>query len=194
MRRETVTGTQPLYESPFERAFRELILIEGGYGNNPKDRGGETKYGITKATARAAGYLGPMEALDLATARDIYRIRYWNLNRLDNVSLVSLAIAREIFECGVLMGPSISAQFLQIGLNALNREGEDYPDILIDGVIGPATLAALRAFTVKRKGEGLTVLLRALNSQQGARALNLAANDPRQEVFVYGWFLKRVVI
>lgn len=187
-----MTSTQPLYESPFERAFRELILIEGGYGNDPKDRGGETKYGITKATARAAGYLGPMEALDLATARDIYRIRYWNLNRLDNVSLVSLAIAREIFECGVNMGPNTAAQFLQIALNGLNRAGEDYPDITIDGVIGPATLAALRAFTVKRKGEGLTVLLRALNCQQGARYLAVAERDPAQKRFVYGWLLNRV--
>lgn len=183
-----------LPETPFERAFRELILIEGGYTNDPVDRGGETRYGITKATARAAGYLGPMDALDLATARDIYRIRYWNLNRLDNVSLISLAIAREIFECGVLMGPTIAAQFLQTALNALNREGEDYPDILIDGNIGPATLAALRAFTIKRRGEGLTVLLRALNAQQASRALSIAANDPKQERFLFGWFLKRVVI
>jgi len=29
-----------------------IIEVEGGYVNNPNDKGGPTKYGITEATAR----------------------------------------------------------------------------------------------------------------------------------------------
>jgi lysozyme family protein len=32
----------------FEDAFKVLIGHEGGYVNDPKDPGGETKYGISK--------------------------------------------------------------------------------------------------------------------------------------------------
>lgn len=36
--------------SDFDKAFEIVIGHEGGYVNNPKDPGGETKYGISKRT------------------------------------------------------------------------------------------------------------------------------------------------
>lgn len=33
-----------------------ILGLEGGYSTNPKDKGGETNWGITEATARAHGY------------------------------------------------------------------------------------------------------------------------------------------
>lgn len=50
---------------------------EGGYVDDPRDRGGETNYGITKAVARANGYTGDMKTLPLDTAVEIYRRNYW---------------------------------------------------------------------------------------------------------------------
>lgn len=35
-----------------EQYLDDLIKREGGYVNNPADRGGATKYGITEAVAR----------------------------------------------------------------------------------------------------------------------------------------------
>lgn len=35
-----------------------ILSLEGGYVNNPADRGGATNWGITEATARAFGYKG----------------------------------------------------------------------------------------------------------------------------------------
>ena len=37
-----------------------LFAVEGGYVNDPRDPGGETNHGITKAVAVDAGYLGAM--------------------------------------------------------------------------------------------------------------------------------------
>ena len=34
------------------------------------------------------------------------------------------------------MGPPVAVGFLQRALNALNRQGADYPDIAADGVLG----------------------------------------------------------
>ncbi len=36
-----------------EQYLDELIMREGGYVNNPADRGGAKKYGITEAVVRA---------------------------------------------------------------------------------------------------------------------------------------------
>lgn len=51
----------------------KVLKSEGGYVNNPKDKGGETKYGITVAVARANGYKGNMRNLPKQTAIDIYK-------------------------------------------------------------------------------------------------------------------------
>ncbi|EPH1975837.1 glycosyl hydrolase 108 family protein, partial [Acinetobacter baumannii 45002_8] len=46
-----------------EQYLDELIKREGGYVNNPADRGGATKYGITQAVARTNGFKGNMKDL-----------------------------------------------------------------------------------------------------------------------------------
>ncbi len=60
-------------EMNIEQYLEELIKREGGYVNNPADRGGATKYGITEAVARANGYKGNMKDLPLDVAKSIYR-------------------------------------------------------------------------------------------------------------------------
>lgn len=176
----------------FAACFDDLILKEGGYSDHPADTGGRTMYGITEATARAAGYTGPMRDLTLPIARDIYRRRYWHTLRLDEIAILSAALAEELFDTAVNMGVGTAARFLQTALNALNREGRDYPDMAIDGRLGPGTLAALRRYLAVRGAEGSTVLRRALDCQQGAKYLAIAAADPRQEAFVFGWLRARV--
>jgi lysozyme family protein len=37
----------------FDTAFQRLIGHEGGYVNDPRDPGGETKYGISRRSTRA---------------------------------------------------------------------------------------------------------------------------------------------
>jgi len=178
---------------PFDECFEDLVLVEGGYSDHSADRGGRTRYGITESVARKAGYTGLMHELPLETAKDIYRRQYWRRLRLDEIAILSRSIAAEIFDTGVNMGTGTAARFLQTALNALNREGRDFPDMAIDGLLGPGTLAALRKYLAMRGSEGADVLLKALNCQQGAKYLALAAADPRQEQFMFGWLRTRIL-
>ncbi len=170
-----------------------LIEREGGYVNHPKDRGGPTNYGITEAVARAHGYSGAMRSLPRDEAAAIYRRLYWLRPRFDQVAKRSEAIAGELFDTGVNMGPAVAATFLQRALSALNRERKDYPDLVPDGRIGAATLAALDVFLKLRgKAAGEAVLQRALDVLQGERYIRLAERRPANEAFVYGWLANRV--
>ena len=56
--------------------LEHVLANEGGYVDDPRDAGGETMLGITKAVARANGYAGPMRDLTRAKALDIYRGQY----------------------------------------------------------------------------------------------------------------------
>ncbi len=170
-----------------------LIDREGGFVDNPADKGGPTCFGITQEVARAQGYLGPMRQLPRSEAVNIYLRLYWLRPRLDEVAKRSARLAAELFDTGVNMGPAVAITFLQRALTALNRNGKDYPDLTPDGRVGPATLGALNAFLALRgQSSGETVLLRALEALQGERYLRLAERRPANEAFLYGWLANRI--
>lgn len=174
-----------------ESIIDATIGKEGGYSNHSSDRGGPTRWGITQAVARANGYHGDMKALPRETAFSIYRHEYFEKPGFVGVAALSPAIAEELFDTGVNMGPAVPSIMLQRLLNALNRGGKDYPDLLADGRIGPATIAALRAYLKARGKEGEGVLLKALNCLQGERYVDLAEKRPANEAFLYGWIRTR---
>lgn len=170
-----------------------LIDREGGFVNNSADRGGATRYGITEAVARAQGYSGAIRTLPRSQAAEIYRRLYWLRPRFDDIAERSQALAAELFDTGSNMGPAVAVTFLQRALSALNRDRKDYADLVPDGRIGPATLAALDAFfAVRGKDSGETVLLRALDALQGERYIRLAERRPANESFLYGWLANRI--
>ncbi|MBK5910136.1 hypothetical protein CCR85_01340 [Rhodothalassium salexigens] len=177
-----------------ERVFGAILDREGGFVDHPADRGGPTRWGITRAVARAHGFNGPMRALPRAFALDIYRALYWDPLRLDAVAAMAPTVAAELADTAVNMGPGTAARFLQIALNAFN--GGTAPDLATDGIVGPRTLDALAAHLdargAGRRCEAIAVLLAALNTQQGARYLDLVARDPAQKAFAFGWFAHRV--
>ncbi|MQY27323.1 glycoside hydrolase family 108 protein [Nocardia aurantia] len=176
----------------FDEAFENTVAHEGGYSNHSAGRGGATNYGITEAVAQENGYTGAMADLPLETAKDIYQRRYWNPLRLDEIAKISTSVAIELFDTAVNMGNGTAAKFLQRTLNVFNRQQADYPDTRIDGAIGPKTVSALQTFMMKRKQPGEAVLLKSLNSLQGARYIELAENREQNEAFVFGWMANRV--
>lgn len=177
---------------PFDRLIDGVIGREGGYVNNPDDRGGETIWGITAATARRFGFNGPMRTMPRAEAVRIYRTRYWDGPGFAAVAALSVPVAEELFDTGVNMGPAVAGTMLQRSLNALNRQGADYADLKADGDVGPATVKATAAYLKVRGPEGERVLLKALNVLQGEHYIALAEGRAANESFVYGWLRTRV--
>jgi lysozyme family protein len=147
---------------------------------------------VTEAVARRQGYTGDMRTLPRSDAAAIYRRLYWLGPRFDAVAERAPKLAAEMFDTGINMGTGTATGFLQRALNALNREGRDYPDLRVDRAIGPATLAALDAFLAKRGKAAEGVLLKAVEALQGAHYLNIAEARPSQEAFVYGWLANRI--
>ncbi len=176
----------------FDAVFAKTLQAEGGFVDDPRDSGGATKYGVTERVARANGYTGAMHDLSLEEAKRIARSQYWDVIRLEDVASLAPAVAHEMFDTGYNMGVGVAAKYLQRALSALNRQGSDFPDVVVDGVIGPGTISALREFLRRRGAQGVTVLIRALNAQQCARYLELAEARQKDEAFVFGWILQRV--
>ena len=168
-----------------------VIDREGGYSNHPADRGGATRWGITERVARANGYIGDMRAFPRDRAVALYRRLYWERPAFAQVADRAPQTAAELFDTGVNMGAATAASFLQRALNALNRGASDYPDIPVDGAVGPRTLAALDRFLAGRRG-GDAVLVKAIEALQGERYLSLAEARPANEAFLYGWLANRI--
>ena len=120
----------------FDQAFDRLITNEGGYSNHPSDPGGETMWGITAAVARAHGYAGAMRELPRDTAKEIYRVAYWQRAGADQYDG---AIGFQVFDAAVNHGIETAVRFLQHAAGVAE-----------DGHIGPLTQAAIQALPVPK--------------------------------------------
>lgn len=178
----------------FKRAWARTGRAEGGYVHHPEDPGGETNHGITVRVARANGYYGPMRDLPLELAVEIAKLEYWDAIRGDEMAEISEPIAAELFDTHFNFWSGAAGKFLQRALNALNRQGKDYPDLSVDGRIGPVTVQTLANFLGLRGANGEIVMLRLLNAQQACDYLRQAGESFGKEEFVFGWTLQRVVI
>lgn len=131
--------------SKFDVYFDRLIGHEGGYVNHPQDKGGETIWGITKATAREYGYTGSMKNMSRETAKRIYYKGFWCRYQCDQFPD---ALAWQFFDCAVNHGFGNACRMLQRALKVAD-----------DGIIGSITLAA-----IKRQPE--TQILLLLNAER----------------------------
>jgi len=138
----------------FERAFATTMVIEAGHAIVD---GHETYMGIDRV--RHPEWAGWQvidetrlhgEPLSIAPGlpdlvRNFYRTEFWNKLRCPQLDQISEPVAEELFEAGVNCGPGNGIRFLQRGLNALNNRGRLYPDLYVDGAIGPKTINAVSA-------------------------------------------------
>jgi len=92
----------------FDRLFKWLIELEGGYVDHPADPGGATKYGITAAVAQKYGK--NVKDLTLDDARRIYYEMYYLSPGIDKLPPPWQAA---VFLTGVLTGPSTAIQRMQ---------------------------------------------------------------------------------
>lgn len=174
----------------FLLAWTETGRAEGGYVFDPRDSGGETNHGITKRVALAHGYEGDMRDLPRETAREIAKVQYWDVLRLDAVAALSYPIAFELFDSGFLCGQATVAQWLQRLLNVATAG----TPLRVDGLLGPLTVYTLKQYLARRGGEGERVMLNGLNAFQSVHFTELAEKREKDEAFWFGWQSKRVAI
>jgi lysozyme family protein len=182
----------------FETAYKITMTNEGGYTDDPTDRGGETYCGISrKYNPQWQGwkvidihkklYDFPNNikghALLSTYVKDFYKKNYWDVNKLDYV--MSQNVANEMFDTGVNMGVKVAAQFLQHSLNILNKRGTVWDNVDTDGIVGNGTLTALHACLDYRGDE---TLYKVMNVLQGYHYIKIMMNREDQEKFAYGWF------
>ena len=111
----------------FDDAFEALIGHEGGYVNDPRDPGGETKFGISKRTYKSVD----IKNLTLDQAKAIYRRDYWAPAGCDNLPE---AVRFDVFDAAVNSGLGQAIRFLQRAAGVAD-----------DGRLGPVSLAAIQA-------------------------------------------------
>ncbi|EKN3738809.1 MULTISPECIES: glycoside hydrolase family 108 protein [Yersinia] len=151
------------YSVTFIHAIDYMLAAEGGYVNDPTDKGGETKYGISKRS---------YPTLNIATltpeqATEIYFRDYWLKVRCDQLPAgISLAM----FDGVVQHGYKTAIQQLQRALRVVD-----------DGVIGAKTLAAVEAVMPR-------LLFARLMNQRSQTYTRIIANSPVQIRFMNGWF------
>jgi lysozyme family protein len=155
-----------MVQTSFPAALALVLRHEGGFVNHPNDPGGPTKFGITLETlarARSAAVSAEdVRNLDRAEAAAIYRRLYWDAVRADELP-AGLDLA--LFDFAVNAGPLRAARTLQSVLGST-----------VDGIIGPATIAAAHAAPVQGTVRALT-----------RARLDHLAHLPTWPVFGRGW-------
>ncbi|WP_052465016.1 glycoside hydrolase family 108 protein [Geoalkalibacter subterraneus] len=150
----------------FNNAVMRTIQHEGGYVDDAHDRGGATKYGISR---RAYPDLD-IANLSMAHAVAIYREDYWEKPGIWRIKHPDLAA--RLFDLGVNCGPGAAVRMLQRACNLLRAGGS----LVVDGLLGPVTAAAVNEYDHPR------ALLAALKYQAAGHYISL--DQPR---FLAGW-------
>ncbi|MCH7573584.1 MAG: hypothetical protein IIA59_00505 [Candidatus Marinimicrobia bacterium] len=184
----------------FLRVFARTSAHEGGYVNDPDDLGRETYRGISRRwhpewpgwilVDDMMGRNDFPKCLDERASlqglvREFYRTEFWDKVHGDDIE--SEAVAAELFDTAVNMAPKDAVTILQRCLNALNKWV--MPDLKIDGIIGPETVAFLSGYLEHGSEEALLI---GMNSEQGHHYIERGLTKKSQRRFVKGWLLKRV--
>ena len=127
----------------FEHCLEMLLEHEGGFVNHPKDPGGMTNLGVTKAVYDQ--HLGresteaEMRALTPKDVGPIYKEKYWDKARCDDLPS---GVDWSVFDWGVNSGPSRAVKALQrivgvtadggVGFYTLRAVGDIEPEIIVE--------------------------------------------------------------
>lgn len=142
----------------FDLAVAKVLEHEGGYVNDPKDRGGETNFGISKRAYPNEDIKG----MTRARAKEIYRRDFWAPIKGDSIADQNTATA--IFDMAVNSGPSRAKKLADKAAKALGfKSAYDVPaasGAAFSNVFGRVRIEFYRA---------------------------LVAADPSQAKFLNGW-------
>jgi len=156
----------------------DIIEKEKGYVNSVNDRGGETKYGISKRQYPTLD----IKNLSKENALTIYQTDYWEKYNLPRIN--SQLIASVIFDMLVNMGSNA----IRCAQRAVNHC--EYAMVLkIDGVLGNLTIEEINSVTIKNE----TWLKDRIDLERIIFYTSLANRDPSQRTNLRGW-INRVIL
>lgn len=132
--------------SGFVQALPIVLRMEGGYVDDPDDRGGATNFGITQKTYDSwlksnALASRPVKLVTREEVEAIYFVRYWISGK-----------------CDALPWPLSAAHFdacVNHGLYRAAKQLQEALGVKVDGQIGPKTLAAVAGCDMHRLLEDL---------------------------------------
>jgi len=159
----------------FDECLTFVLRHEGGYTNNPLDRGGATNRGITQATLdewRISKGLprSPVSGLSGQEISAIYQKRYWVPS---GAGALESPLDLVVFDAAVQHGPTRSVKWLQRAVS-----------VVPDGIPGPQTWRAVSSYCAAVGTENLVEA--CLKLREGFYHV-IVANDPKQVVFSRGW-------
>lgn len=143
----------------------DILRREGGSTStdDPADRGGRTQYGIAEASNPEAWKDGKVTEEE---ARAIYERKYLLGPGFDRVTFTPLR--EQLVDFGVTSGPHLAIANLQTTLG-----------VEADGVLGPATLAAIPQDARRVNNELAACRIRMIG--------RLCQKNPSQLKFLSGW-------
>jgi len=157
-----------------ETALPLVLRYEGGYVNDPLDRGGATNKGITQKvydSYRAKKGLENQSVRYIAQTEveDIYYNNYWLKGKCNDLPS-KVAVAH--FDTCVNSGTNRGAKILQKILG-----------VTVDGLIGNKTLAAVKKYSE-------LILMNKYLDERIAFLNRIVANNPTQKKFLRGWLYR----
>ena len=132
----------------YNEAYKKLLIVEGGYVNDPDDAGGETYAGISRRFNSNAKFWKVIDEIKSTNPnykakdinailkknntvqgeiKNIYKNNYWNTINLDDIR--SQKIAESIFDSAVNCGVSATIKLLQRTL-MIKETGKFTKDII----------------------------------------------------------------
>lgn len=161
-----------------------ILSWEGGYVNDPDDRGGETNMGVTMQTWR--GYCAKkgkpattatLKAMTKSEWTEIFKTFYWDNLHLDLVNDQSVANLTADFAWA--SGTKTAAKKLQLACNMYHCDAYT-PKIDEDGIIGQESLRAINRMNGRE-------LFKALHNIRHTYVTAICIRRPSQQKFLRGW-------
>lgn len=170
----------------FNTALAPLLILEGGYVNNPADNGGETYAGISRknwpqwqgwaivdSLKKTYPNLNDLNqalsssAMLAGQVQDFYHVNFWNYDGIDSQEIANKLLSLEVIS-------SSAARLAQQSLLELGVQ------VVVDGRWGLKTQDAINA----QKETDVMHMLRAFTSLKFAE---IVINNNGQHQFLKGW-------
>lgn len=203
-----VTG----YSHRYTVAVKKLLRIEGGFVDDPADRGGATKYGISLRFLQSAGafdedddgifdfdldFDGDLDRQDIRLLRRgdavfLFHKRFWQ--RID-AEVYPAPIGEMLFDQAVNGGLRSAGKLLQRAINRCLMEATHrgaravIPSLVVDGKLGAETRKAV-LWVLRNPGLGMPALVLAFREAAKDRYRSIVGRYPAQRRFLNGWLAR----